>query len=140
MLSSSQSAAPASADRSLALSTRVNAEIRQVALVEGEHALVEVAEQVERFDADVGSVQAALQEAPEVFDSVGVDAAVDVLLGVVDGLVGVVVLQARVVARVVRVERSAGLDMLSNVAMGVPNDADVRGPRPWREPYGYSRS
>lgn len=45
-------------------------EVGQLALIEGEHALIEVAEQVERLDADVRAVQPALQQRPEVFDGV----------------------------------------------------------------------
>ena len=42
---------------------------------------VQIAEQVERLDADIGSAdQAAFQQAPEVLQTVGVDIAVDVLL------------------------------------------------------------
>ena len=53
------------------------------AQVEREDPLVEVAEEVERLDADVGAVQTALEQAPEVLDAVRVYAPVDVL-GVVD--------------------------------------------------------
>jgi len=42
---------------------------------------------VERLDGDVGTVQASLEQAPEVLDSVDVHLAVDVLLGVVDNLI-----------------------------------------------------
>lgn len=64
-------------------------EVVGLAVVEGEHPLVDVAEQVERLDGDVGTVQAALEEGPEVLDAVRVDLAIDVDGGVVDG--GVVV-------------------------------------------------
>ena len=57
------------------------------AIVEAEHLLIEVAEEMEGFDADVGSVDAALEAGPEVLDSVGVNIAIDVLLGVIDDAV-----------------------------------------------------
>ena len=59
-----------------------------VALVEREHPLVQVAEQVERLDADVGAVQAALEQAQKFSIAVRVDVPVHVAFGVVDGLVG----------------------------------------------------
>jgi hypothetical protein len=49
-----------------------------LALVVAKRLLVQIAEQVERLDADVGSFQAALQQRPEILDSVRVDVAVDV--------------------------------------------------------------
>ena len=55
----------------------------QLAQVEREHALVEVAEQVEGLNVDVGAVQPALQQRPEVLRAVGVDLPIDVALGVV---------------------------------------------------------
>ena len=42
-------------------------------VVVAERLFVDVAEQVEGLDADIGSVQSALQQAPEVFQPVGVD-------------------------------------------------------------------
>lgn len=44
--------------------------VGQFALVEREHALIEVAVEVERTNADVSPVQATLQEAPEVLHDV----------------------------------------------------------------------
>ena len=52
--------------------------------------LVDVAVQVNRRDGDVGSLEGAFQQAPEVLDAVGVDATDDVLVDVVDGGVEVV--------------------------------------------------
>ena len=46
--------------------------------------LVDIAEQVEGFDADVCAMQATLQKTPEVLHGVGVNVAVHVLYGVVD--------------------------------------------------------
>lgn len=58
---------------------REASEVGQLALVESEHALVQVSEQVERLDADVGAVKATLEQRPEVLGSVGVDLPIDVL-------------------------------------------------------------
>ena len=62
--------------------------------VEAEGFLVEVAEQVERLDADVGALDGPLEQRPEVLDSVGVNLAIDVLLGVVNDAVNVLALKA----------------------------------------------
>jgi hypothetical protein len=59
----------------------------QLAIIEAVHLFIEVTEQVERLNRNVGSVQAALQETPEIFHSIGVDVPVNVGHGVVDHLV-----------------------------------------------------
>ncbi len=59
-----------------------------IALAEivAEHLLIEVAEQVEGFHADIGSVEPALNQLPEILQAVGVDAAANVFNGVVNYL------------------------------------------------------
>ncbi len=76
-------------------------------LVEPERLLVEVAEEMERLDADVGAFDVAFQERPEVFEPVGVDLAARVGFGVVDDLVRVVGRQA-----FIRLQR-VGVDFLA---------------------------
>ncbi len=49
---------------------------------------------MERLDRNIGAVDAAPQQRPEVFQPVGVDPAVNVLFGVVDHVMGVFTLQA----------------------------------------------
>jgi len=44
--------------------------MQHLAEVVPEHLFVQIPEQVERLHADIGSLEAALQEAPEVFESV----------------------------------------------------------------------
>ena len=48
--------------------------------------LINVAEQVEGFDRNVGAVNPALQQAPKVLGSVGVDLPVDLRFSMVDDL------------------------------------------------------
>ena len=60
------------------------------AFVESERLLIEVAKQIERFNRDVGALDGAFQETPEVLAPVGMDFAVHVGFGVVDHVVGVV--------------------------------------------------
>jgi hypothetical protein len=51
---------------------------------------------MKRLNADVGSLQSALQKRPEVFNSVRMNLAVNVFLGVVDHLMDLLVVQAAV--------------------------------------------
>lgn len=51
---------------------------------------VKIAEQVKRFHADVGPSDAAFQQTPKVFQTVGVDSTVHVSNGVVNDLVSVI--------------------------------------------------
>ena len=45
--------------------------VSQFAEVVAEHLFVQIAEEVEGFDAHIGSLDSALAQAPEVFESVG---------------------------------------------------------------------
>ncbi len=58
--------------------------------VEAEGLFVEVAEEVEGFDGNVSSLDAPLQQAPEVFEAVRVNFALGVALGMVNKLVAIV--------------------------------------------------
>ncbi len=51
--------------------------------------LIEVAKQMEWLNANVGSADTALEQAPEVLKAVGVDAAIDVLNSMVYNLVSI---------------------------------------------------
>ena len=67
---------------------------------------------MKRLDTHIGSVDTALQQAPEVFEAVGMDAPVDVFDGVVNNPVRVVGRQTLVGKQRVSVERRARFDML----------------------------
>ena len=83
-----------------------------MALVESERLLIEVAEQMERFDAHVGALECPLQQAPEVFAAVGVDVSVDVCLSVVDDVVNVVAGEVVVGRMRIGVDGGTGCNML----------------------------
>src|SRR4051794_10464016 len=55
-------------------------------VVESVYLLIEVAEQMERFNRNVGALNATLQQAPEVLQPVGVDLPLGVAFGVVNDL------------------------------------------------------
>src|ERR1700751_3010538 len=57
--------------------------VGQFSEVVAEHLFVEIPEQMERLDANVSAFQSAFDQAPEVFQTVRVGAAINVFLGMV---------------------------------------------------------
>jgi len=57
-----------------------------LSVIESEGLFVEVAKQMKRFNGNISSFEASFEKTPEVFESVGMDASVDVSFGVVDDL------------------------------------------------------
>jgi len=55
--------------------------VGQLAEVVAEYPFVEVAEEIERFDSNIGAFQAMLEKRPEAFHAVRVNLPMDVLLG-----------------------------------------------------------
>lgn len=88
--------------------------VGQVAQVEGEHALVEVAEQVEGLNADVRALQTTFQQAPEVLKSVHVNSSVHVADGMVNDAMVVLVSELPVGVGVVRVNPRPDFNVLSD--------------------------
>jgi hypothetical protein len=81
--------------------------VSHLPIVESERLLIDVAEQMERFHADVSSVQLALNETPEVLHAVSVNVAIRVLDGMINDLMFEVILQAIVRPQFVREDRRA---------------------------------
>src|ERR1017187_2210912 len=75
--------------------------VGHVPIVEAVNFFVEVPEQVEGLDADIGSLQGPLQKTPEILKPVCVDAAVRILNGVVNHLM------LKFIKPVVRLQRIA---------------------------------
>lgn len=67
-----------------------------LALVIPERLLVQIAEQMEGFDADVGSFQAALEQRPEILDPIRVHIATNILFGMIHELVDVIRIEASI--------------------------------------------
>lgn len=67
---------------------------------------------MERLDTHVCTVDTALQQRPEVFEAVGVDATIDVLDSVIDNLVGVVSRKTFIGKQGIRIQRSSCFYML----------------------------
>jgi hypothetical protein len=93
--------------------------ISHLAIVEPECLFVDIAKQVEGFHADVGSVQAALQETPEILHTIGVNVAVHILDRVIDNGVLVVGFQPIVGFQFVAEDRRARFDALTDQRLKV---------------------
>jgi hypothetical protein len=87
--------------------------IKVFAVVVPEHLLIKVTEQMERFHANVGSRNPALEETPEVFKAVGVYATVYILSRVVNCLVRVLARQTFIREQGIGIECRAGGYVLS---------------------------
>lgn len=70
--------------------------VHVLAVVVTERLLIEVAKQMEQFDAHIGTIDTALQQRPEVLKAVGVDATVDVFDDMINNLMRVLPGQALV--------------------------------------------
>lgn len=57
-----------------------------LAIVETERLFIEVAEQMERFNAHISPLEPTLEQAPEVFNGVGVDVAAHIFNGMINDL------------------------------------------------------
>jgi len=86
-------------------------------MIVAEHLFIQVAEQVERLRADVGSFQSALEKAPEIFESICMDLPMNVAFGVVDNLVDEVLVQPLIGEKRIGVDRAASGDMLSDFTL-----------------------
>src|ERR1700722_151417 len=87
-------------------------------VVVAENLLVQIPEQMEFFDANVGAFELALEQAPKVFKSVGVDLPVNVLFGMVDNLVlDALLLESHVGHERIGIDRAACLDVCANVGL-----------------------
>jgi hypothetical protein len=86
--------------------------------VVAEHLLIQVAEEMEFFDANVGTFQLALEKTPEVFHSIGVNLPINVFFRMVDNLVLEALLPESYVGHErVRVDRAASFNVSANVGL-----------------------
>lgn len=90
--------------------TSLIVEVLPVVVPEG--LLVKVAEEMKGFNAHIRSIDSALQQAPEVFETVGMNPTIDVLDSMVHNLVSVLPRQTLVGEKEVSVEGRTGLNML----------------------------
>src|SRR5580658_7709497 len=90
---------------------------RLLPIVVAECLFVKVTEQMKRFDAHIGSPDSALQKTPEVFESVGVNLSIDVLLRMVDYLVRVLLREIVIGLERITVERASGSDVVPHLLL-----------------------
>ncbi len=90
------------------------------AIVVPENLFVQITEQVERLNVDVRSLESALEQAPEVFESVRVNLSVHIALSMVNRLVDeVLVIQSLIGHGSVSVDRARCFDVSANLSLQV---------------------
>jgi hypothetical protein len=67
---------------------------------------------MERFHADVGAIESALQQRPEVLKAVGVNSTIHLFQSMIDHLISVIAIQTRVAKHYIGVELSTIVDAL----------------------------
>jgi hypothetical protein len=94
--------------------------VSQFPQVEAEHLLIQIPEEMKGFHAHVGTFDSALQQAPEVFESVGVNLPVNVFLGMVNHMMlEILVFQSLIGKQRIGVNRAASLDVMANLSLKV---------------------
>ncbi len=92
--------------------------VSQFPQVEAEHLLIQVPEEVKGLHAHVGSLDAAFEKAPEVFESIGVNLPVNVFLSMVDYLVNeILVLQSLIGEQRIGIDRAVRFDVTANLGL-----------------------
>jgi len=91
--------------------------IHILTIIEPERLLIDVAEQMEGFDADVGAVQLPLNERPKVFHPVSVNVSISVFDRVIDDPMSEAILQTIVGLQFIGEDCSPRFDMLVNVLL-----------------------
>ena len=87
------------------------------AIVVTKYLLVKVTKQMERFNANVASGDAALQQAPEVVQSVSVNLPINVLLGMVNDLMSVFLSQPVVGLQRIGIEGATSFNVLFDAGL-----------------------
>jgi len=85
-----------------------------LARVETECLLIDIAEEMKGFNGNIRSAQLTFQKRPEVFDSICVNCAVNVVLKVIDDLVHVVGIHSEICGVLICVENRASVDAIED--------------------------
>src|SRR2546425_5787993 len=90
----------------------------QLPKVVTEHLFVQIPEQMERLDTDIGAFQLTLEQAPEIFQSVSVNLPINVGLGVIyDLMLESLVPQSLIGHERIGVDRASRLDVSADVGL-----------------------
>ena len=83
-----------------------------------EHLLIQIPEEMERLNADIGAFQLALEQAPEIFESVGVNLSINVAFRMVNDLVlESLGLESLIGHERIGVDRASRFDVSANVGL-----------------------
>src|SRR5208282_4458415 len=88
-----------------------------LALVVAERLFIQIAEQMEWLDADIRSLQSALQERPEIFNRIRMYVALNVGFRVIDDFVNVLAIQTVIAKPSVSENVGAALYVLANLSL-----------------------
>ncbi len=100
----------------------------QLPKVAPKHLLIQIAEQVERFHAHVGSLQPALQGTPEILESVGMNAAMHVTFSMVNDFTHeILVLQSFIGHERVSEDRASGFYQARFTGLGLTGERSCAG-------------
>jgi hypothetical protein len=92
--------------------------VSQFPQVVAEHLFVQITKQVERLDADISALQLALEQAPKVFESIGVNLSVNVLFRMVDNLMlEPLMLESFIGHERVGIDRTTGPNVTANLGL-----------------------
>src|ERR1039457_2916972 len=91
---------------------------------------IDIAEQVERFHADISAMQPAFQETPEVLHRVGMDVAVYILHRVINDGMLIIVFKTFVRLQFIGEDCGSGFDMLSDLPLQFRLAAVINDHRP----------
>src|SRR2546428_3186926 len=96
---------------------KASAIVRQFPEVVAKHLFIQIPEQMKRFDAHVGALNAALENAPEIFEAVGMNAALHISASMVNDAVLVMMLQALIGHERIGINGASGLDILLDLLL-----------------------
>jgi hypothetical protein len=87
------------------------------AIIETKTLLIEITEQMERFNGNISTMQTALYKRPEIFDAVSVDFPMHVSLSMVHDLMNVIFVESPISVKIVSVQSGSGFDVLFNQSL-----------------------
>ena len=88
--------------------------------IEAEHLLIQIPEEMKLFDADVCAFESALEQAPEVFESISVNLSVNIAFRVVDNLMlEILILQSLIGVESIGVDGAMRFDVAMNLGFDV---------------------
>src|SRR5688500_14005045 len=94
-----------------------SAKVIILAIVETEALLIDVTEKMKRFDANIGSANSALEQAPKVFDAVGMHVAANIRFHVIDDIVCIFFFKANVGRKLIGKKLAFRLNRFSDFSL-----------------------